>query len=362
MCKLNCINVVKKYPGKTVLNGLYCILEQDTIYGLFGRNGAGKTTLIDLVTGKQAPSGGLIEMDGEQVFNSERAQRRIYSMGERPLFPATKRVRDTLRIVAERYGRFDMEEAYRLCRVFGIGTEKRIFSLSTGQNTLLKLVYGLAVDCPYKFFDEPVLGLDPINKELFYRELLKSYERRPCTMVLSTHQIDEVAHLVERVLILHDGRFLVDDTVENLSRTASAVSGKKTAVEEFTKGKQILARSSLAGFCSVVVKEPFSEKERAAAEQKGIEITGVGLEQLFISLVKPELPKEEPDPSDEEKKPDSETKAEGQPQEDTLGTGSEKGPADTLAGPEQQNGEPADGTEDEETPQKGGLAHDTEQR
>ena len=88
-------------------------------------------------------------------------------------------MRDTLRIVAERYGRFDMEEAYRLCRVFGIGTEKRIFSLSTGQNTLLKLVYGLAVDCPYKFFDEPVLGLDPINKELFYRELLKSYERRP---------------------------------------------------------------------------------------------------------------------------------------------------------------------------------------
>ena len=105
-----------------------------------------------------------------------------------------------------------------------------------------------------------------------------------------------------------------------------------------------------------------SEPGQAVTTRKGIEITGVGLEQLFISLVKPELPKEEPDPSDAEKKPDSETKVEGQPQEDTLGTGSEKGPADTLAGPEQQNGEPADETEDEETPQKGELAHDTEQR
>jgi hypothetical protein len=129
----------------------------------------------------------------------------------------------------------------------------------------LGIVIGLAARAEVTLFDEPYAGLDPVARELFYDRLLADYAEHPRTVLLSTHLIDEVAGLLERVVVIDRGRIMLNMAADDLRGAATSVSGAAIAVAEFTAGRSVWDRRRIASRESAVVAGALNETDRARA-------------------------------------------------------------------------------------------------
>jgi len=200
--------VTMRFGGVTALREVNLSLEGQKIVGLLGRNGAGKTTLLSLMTNRLFPSEGQVLLDGENVRENDAALSKIFYMGEKNPYLDTTTVAQLFRYTASFYPGFHADKAAALAERFELDVKKKLKNLSTGYLTIAKLVTALATDVPYLLFDEPVLGLDANHRELFYRMLVEDYSERPRTIVLSTHLIEEIADIIEQVVILKEAQQL----------------------------------------------------------------------------------------------------------------------------------------------------------
>jgi ABC-2 type transport system ATP-binding protein len=153
--------------------------------------------------------------------------------------------------------------------------------MSRGQSSAVGVVVGLASRAELTIFDEPYAGLDAVARQAFYDHLLADYSEHPRTVIMSTHLIDEVADLLEHVLVIDEGRLIIDASAEDLRGSATTVSGRHAQVEAFARGREVLETDSLGAFASVTV-EGLTPGERAAAAAAGLEIGPVSLQQLVI--------------------------------------------------------------------------------
>ncbi len=273
-------NAVKRFGEITAVNDVTLSLEKDRIYGLLGRNGAGKTTLLNLITNRLFLDGGEIQIDGQPASENDAAQRKIYCMSEKNYYPEDTRVGQLFAWAKLFYPGFDREYADALCRKFGLRIKGKCKSLSTGYATICKLILTLASGAEYLLFDEPVLGLDANHRELFYRELLARYGDHPCTMVISTHLIEEVAGVIEQVVILREGHLLMDLPAEEVQ--GYTVSGKAADVERYCQDRQPLSVQTVGGLKTAAF---WGRQENVPS---GLEAGGLDLQKLFIALTNSE--------------------------------------------------------------------------
>ena len=265
----------KQYGPVTALDGVSLSLEDGKIYGLLGRNGAGKSTLMKLMSDRIRPTAGEILVDGKSVHNNTG---RIYMMSEDNLYVDSMKVRDIFRWTGEFYGGFDQALADRLCEEFELNPKKKATSLSTGYKSICKLITALCVDADYIFMDEPVLGLDAWHRELFYRSLLETYADRPRMFLLSTHLIEEVAGVIEDVIIIDKGKILRTDSVENLLRSGYNITGAAAAVDDYCRGKEVLGCDTVGGIKTAAVLG------RAEDVPAGLTVSPLDLQKLFIRM------------------------------------------------------------------------------
>ena len=265
----------KQYGPVTALDGVSLTLEDGKIYGLLGRNGAGKSTLMKLMSDRIRPTAGEILVDGKSVHNNTG---RIYMMSEDNLYVDSMKVRDIFRWTGEFYGGFDQALADRLCEEFELNPKKKATSLSTGYKSICKLITALCVDADYIFMDEPVLGLDAGHRELFYRSLLETYADRPRMFLLSTHLIEEVAGVIEDVIIIDKGKILRTDSVENLLRSGYNITGAAAAVDDYCRGKDVLGCDTVGGIKTAAVLG------RAEDVPAGLTVSPLDLQKLFIRM------------------------------------------------------------------------------
>lgn len=265
----------KQYGPVTALDGVSLTLEDGKIYGLLGRNGAGKSTLMKLMSDRIRPTAGEILVDRKSVHNNTG---RIYMMSEDNLYVDSMKVRDIFRWTGEFYGGFDQALADRLCEEFELNPKKKATSLSTGYKSICKLITALCVDADYIFMDEPVLGLDAGHRELFYRSLLETYADRPRMFLLSTHLIEEVAGVIEDVIIIDKGKILRTDSVENLLRSGYNITGAAAAVDDYCRGKEVLGCDTVGGIKTAAVLG------RAEDVPAGLIVSPLDLQKLFIRM------------------------------------------------------------------------------
>lgn len=267
--------LTRRYGSVTAVDGVSLTLEDGKIYGLLGRNGAGKSTLMKLMADRIRPTAGEILVDGKSVHNNAG---RIYMMSEDNLYVDNMKVRDVMRWTGEFYGGFDQKLADRLCDEFELNTKKKATSLSTGYKSICKLITALCVDADYIFLDEPVLGLDAGHRELFYRSLLETYADRPRMFLLSTHLIEEVAGVIEDVIIIDKGQVLRTDSVENLLRSGYNITGGAAAVDDYCRGKEVLGCDTVGGIKTAAVLG------RAEDVPAGLTVSPLDLQKLFIRM------------------------------------------------------------------------------
>ncbi|MBR5534171.1 MAG: ABC transporter ATP-binding protein [Ruminiclostridium sp.] len=281
-------SVSKRFGSTQALNQVSLTLEEGHIYGLLGNNGAGKTTLLSILTDRLRPDSGHVLVDGESVRNNDEALGKLFLVGEQNFFPDDMKVKRAFQVAESFYPDFDLNRAMELAKEFGLPLKKKITSLSTGYASIFRLVLGLSVNTPYILFDEPVLGLDAQNRDLFYRLLIEKYSQDPCTILISTHLIAEVEHIIDHTIILREGKVLRDAPTEELMEDTYALSGPAGMVDQYAEGKNILSCHTLGGLKTVSIQGQPEEEPPL-----GLEINRMSLQDYFISLQEAEERKEE---------------------------------------------------------------------
>lgn len=272
---------LRKSFGKTcALDQVSVTFEENKIYGLLGRNGAGKTTLLNVITNRIFADSGEVLIDGMPAKENDGALSKIYMMSERNYYPINMRIIDIFKWSKEFYPSFDMEYANKLAEIFELNTSKKVKSLSTGYNSIFKVIIALSVNAPYVLLDEPVLGLDANHRDIFYRLLLEKYNDNPSTFVISTHLIEEVSNVIEDVIIIKKGKLIKNESTEELMSCGYTISGKASIVDDFIIGKDVIGVDSIGGLRSAYIIGKIDKK----ALPEGLEITKMDLQKLFVQL------------------------------------------------------------------------------
>ena len=248
------VNITKQFGKTTALDGINLTIEEGQICGLLGNNGAGKTTLFRLIANHIFPSQGNILVDGEEVWDNDSILGKMFLVSEGTLYPESMKVKDGFRSAAIFYPFFDMKRAHQLSEMFQLPLKKKISGLSTGYATIYKLVLALSVNTPYLLLDEPVLGLDASHRDLFYRLLVQKVAEDPCTVLLSTHLIQEVASLVEQTIIIQDGRIVRDGLKDQLLEEWSIITGPSSKMDEWATGKTLIGKTNLGGLATAYLE------------------------------------------------------------------------------------------------------------
>jgi len=279
------INDVTKTFGDTLaLNQVNLTFEPHKIYGLLGRNGAGKSTLLNIITNRLFADSGPLTIDGLAGSENDQIQGLIYLMSEKNLYPESMTCNEAFKWTKQFFKDFDLDYAHNLATQFKLNTKKKIRSLSTGYTSIFKIIIALSVNTPYVLFDEPVLGLDANHRELFYRLLIKKYSDNAFTAIISTHLIEEIANLLEYVMIIKNGEILVNESCETLLSKGYSVTGTIKQVDTFIADKEVIGEDVLGGLKTATIIGSINK----STLPDGIEITSLDLQKLFIKLTNEE--------------------------------------------------------------------------
>ncbi len=274
-------DVTMRFRGHAALEQVSTVIARDSITGLLGRNGAGKTTLMQLLTGHRVPTSGQVEVFGESPYENDAVLRQICFVKEGQRYPDQFRVKDALSAAALVFPNWDAALAASLMRDFDLPANRSVKKLSRGMTSAVGIVIGLAARAPLTLFDEPYLGLDAVARQLFYDRLLADYAEHPRTVVLSTHLIEEIAALLERVLLIDGGRVVLDADAESLRGSALTVAGPRDRVAAFAAGHELLHTETLGGSSRSVVRlRPGADDDAAAA---GLSAEPTTLQQLVVA-------------------------------------------------------------------------------
>jgi ABC-2 type transport system ATP-binding protein len=283
-------NLTKRYKDKLALDDVSFEVQQDTIYGLLGRNGAGKTTAMSILTAQNLPTSGRVRVFGEDPYENARVLSRMCFVRESQKYPDDATPRHAFASARLFFPRWDQQLADALVEDFQLPLRRTIKKLSRGQLSAVGVVIGLASRAEITFFDEPYLGLDAVARQIFYDRLLTDYAEHPRTVLLSSHLIDEVSDLLERVLVIDAGRIVMDESTEDARAQATNVVGDAAAVERAVHGREVIHREGLGRVASVTFLGRLDTAERAALTAAGLELAPVSLQQLIVRLTQHRSP------------------------------------------------------------------------
>ncbi|WP_428908310.1 ATP-binding cassette domain-containing protein [Niallia sp. Krafla_26] len=285
MTVIQCQELTKVYKRKPVLNDVSFTIEENTITGLLGRNGAGKTTLLKIIAGYIKGTSGQITVYSEVPFNSLSVSLSSIFVDDEMSFPAALQLGEILEVAASFYPNWDTSLAQKLFNYFSFDPSDYHNRLSKGKTSTFNSIIGLASRCPLTIFDEPTTGMDEGVRKDFYRALLKDYIAYPRTIILSSHQIDEIEDILENVLLLKNGQVYFHIPMSGFKEWGIGIKGNSETVERIIKNREILYKNRIGTHTTyAVLKNDLTQEDRQEAYLSGVEIVPVKVSDLFIYL------------------------------------------------------------------------------
>ena len=281
--------VTHQFGKSPVFEKLDLDFEKNKIYGLLGKNGSGKTTLLNLIGGQLGLQEGEIRLWGEQAGHTPTILEKVCLVTEREFGNEEEKVKNIFKLYQGFYENYNVALEKRLCEYYKLPLNKPYKKYSRGMKSLVSNIIGICSRAELTLFDEPTLGLDAVNREQIYSILLEDYIQNPRTIILSTHLIEEVQHLLEKVVIIDKGQVLVHDEIEALKERAWIITGDRQALVqlECLKGKEIKAQ--LGNRASMSYYGLLSKEDKKKMAEQGIQVENIGLQQLFIEWTKGEV-------------------------------------------------------------------------
>lgn len=273
-------HVSRSFGRIKALDDVSFTVPEHSILGLLGRNGAGKTTIMSIMAGQDRATEGRVDILGHSPFEHAATLSQISYVRDNQRYPDDYKLHHVLRIAPEFAPNWSADLAAELADGFRIPTSTRIKKLSRGQLSSVAIVLGLASRSSITLLDEPYLGLDVTARALFHTMLLRDYDEHPRTIVLSTHLIEESAALFDRVVILDQGRVVVDDDTDAARDRAFTLSGTRDAVAEVLGDHPVLERQSIGGLASVTAEGTIDAALRERASAHGVQLARTTLQEL----------------------------------------------------------------------------------
>ena len=240
----------KAFGTTVALDGVNLRVEEGRILGLIGPNGAGKTTALNAIVGLTPYQGELKVLGRDPWTERDQLMRDVCFIADVAVLPRWARVTHLLDYVAGVHPRFDRAKAEGFLAKTTIGHTSKVRDLSKGMVTQLHLALVMAIDARLLVLDEPTLGLDILFRKQFYDSLLNDYFDRSRTIVVTTHQVDEIQDVLTDVMFIHRGRIVFGCSMEEFeSRYLEVtVNPEKLAAVRALKPmheRQLLGRSIL---------------------------------------------------------------------------------------------------------------------
>jgi ABC-2 type transport system ATP-binding protein len=267
----------KRFGDVPAVDGISMEVKRGSITGLIGPNGAGKTTLLRALLGLNTCEGELEVMGMDPRQDRTRLQEHVCFIADTAVLPGWMRVSQILDYVAGVHPRFNRDEAERLLSQTDVGLDRRIKQLSKGMNVQLHLALVMAIDARLLILDEPTLGLDILFRKRFFEQLLNDYYDEERTIIISTHQVEEVENILTHVMFMRTGKIVLHESMESISERYRELHVVGQAVAEGRALAPIHERTILGGRAMI-----FEDAEMMGLQTLG-ELHTPSISDLFIA-------------------------------------------------------------------------------
>jgi len=217
-------DLTKNYGSQLALDRVNFNVESGRIVGLIGPNGAGKTSALRAILGLTSYRGQLNVLGREPFGNRAALMQEASFIADVAVLPPWLKVEQAIDFVAGVHPRFRRDRALALLAKTQITGKRRIRELSKGMKTLVHLALTMAIDARLLVLDEPTLGLDILARRSFYDALVNDYMDATRTILITTHQVEEVENLLTHVLFIDKGRIVLDCSLDDIAARYAAVA------------------------------------------------------------------------------------------------------------------------------------------
>lgn len=208
--------LTKRYGKRTAVDGISFDIPAGRIVGLIGPNGSGKTTTLKAVLGLVPFEGELSVLGFDPRTERDALMQDVCFIADVAILPRWLRVRDAIDFVAGVHPRFSRDKAERYLAATKLRPSMKVKEMSKGMVVQLHLALVMAIDAKLLVLDEPTLGLDIIYRKQFYQHLLEDYFDEHKTIVITTHQVEEVEHILSDLMFIRDGRIVLAASMEDI--------------------------------------------------------------------------------------------------------------------------------------------------
>ena len=270
----------KRYKNTAALDNASFRIESGRIVGLIGPNGAGKTTALKAILGLTDFQGELSVLGLDPRKQRGKLMEQVCFIADVAVLPRWIRVREAIDFVAHVHPRFDRAKCEGFLKRTKLTPDQRVRQMSKGMIVQLHLALVMAIDARLLVLDEPTLGLDILYRKQFYQSLLEDYFDENKTIIVTTHQVEEVEHILTDLMFIRDGRIVLDADMDTVGdRFIEVMVGADKA--EATRALKPLDERQVFGKSIFL----FDGADRATLEQLG-EIRRPSVSDLFVATMK----------------------------------------------------------------------------
>jgi len=237
--------LTKSYGATYALNDATFKVGAGRIVGLIGPNGAGKTTALKAVLGLARFQGELSVLGLDPYRQRHKLMQDVCFIADVAVLPRWIRVRQLINLVAKTHPKFRRDVCEQFLARSDIKRDSRVKELSKGMVTQLHLALVMAIDAKLLVLDEPTLGLDILMRKQFYETLLNEYFDEQRTILVTTHQVEEIEHILTDLLFIDRGRIVLDATMDEVQENYAQVAVRPEQLEAARAQKPIAERQGL---------------------------------------------------------------------------------------------------------------------
>ena len=285
MKSIACEGLTVRYGRRLALDGVSFEVPAGSVYALLGRNGAGKSSLIRCLLGEQKPSAGSARLMGRDPWRQRAAiLREVGVVAEEPDMPPEMSARQLSRFCARLYPAWDQAGLAARLQRFGVPLDQQFRRLSRGQKAQVSLALALACVPRLLVLDDPTLGLDAVARRAVFEELIGELADRGTTVLITSHDLEGIERIADRVGILRGGRLVLDEEMESLKRRFRRLGlGSEQAAAELASLQPVAVANRAWGVEAVVGN--FDELSYPAGGPGGeIDVSALTLEEIFVAV------------------------------------------------------------------------------
>ena len=292
MSVLVCENVSKVKKNTEIIHSFSYNFLDNQIYAIIGNDTNKQNELLNLISGKEAGSEGIVYLDGEPLYNNMTMSERICYISRNTSFPGFLKISEIFEMMASIFPKWDNSFAFEMISHFNIDIKEKYNKLNLNKRSLLNGILGLASRANITIFEHPIDDVETKDRYDFFNFLYKNHVRYPRTYIISTSYIDEIDYLINKVLFLDKGRLFAQFTVDEIKDNFRYLSGKTEVLKSLISGVKIVGIEERENTLTICIRQKLSKDDVRKYQKYLIKISEVPISSVYVYLINLRMMKE----------------------------------------------------------------------